>query len=210
MFDQLVMQNFIHQLGLTFNCVLLFYQMHTLLCRNKQLPAWRLAVAGLRVAYNMLQFPTRGPFPAEIRLTEVTAEIVYDQESVSYRPGENSGRQRHSRLYVTVSCRVLPLLQRQVWLELPGRRGGAGLGLVAATPVRGLPAQPRPPDSGAAPLPRPRQPCLPLGRVARHRSARPPAVQPGHLGAARQSVVDRNIIRNGNLEKICVGKADKA
>ena len=86
--------------------------MPTKLCRNKQLPAWRLAVAGLRVAYNMLQFPTRGPFPAEIRLTEGTAEIVYDQESISYRPGENSGRQRRNLALVTVSCRFLPLLQR--------------------------------------------------------------------------------------------------
>ena len=62
--------------------------------RNKQLPAWRLAVAALRVAYNMTQCPTRGPHPAEIRITdtaEITAEITYDQKSISYRPGENSG-----------------------------------------------------------------------------------------------------------------------
>ena len=34
--------------------------------RNKQVPAERLAIAGLAVAYNMEQYPTNGPFPTQI------------------------------------------------------------------------------------------------------------------------------------------------
>ena len=37
---------------------------------NKQLPAQRLAIAGLSVAYQMPEFPSHGPFPNNVKLTK--------------------------------------------------------------------------------------------------------------------------------------------
>lgn len=49
--------------------------------RNKQVPAERLAIAGLAVAYNMEQYPTNGPFPTQInRAEEDVIVLEFDQE----------------------------------------------------------------------------------------------------------------------------------
>merc|ERR1712038_2121300 len=62
---------------------------------NKQLTAYRLAVAGLSIAYQMPQFPSRGPFPTNIRVIDmidgIHIEVTYDEDPISYMPGENSG-----------------------------------------------------------------------------------------------------------------------
>ena len=64
---------------------------------NKQLTAYRLAVAGLSIAYQMSQFPSRGPFPTEIKFIDMNddgniyIEVTYDEDPISYIPEENSG-----------------------------------------------------------------------------------------------------------------------
>ena len=62
---------------------------------NKQLPAHRLAIAGLSVAYKKPEFPSRGPFPKNFQVNKVDAvtyvDIRYDEDPIFYLPGENSG-----------------------------------------------------------------------------------------------------------------------
>ena len=63
--------------------------------KNKQLTAQRLAVAGLSIAYQMSNFPSKGPFPRNIAVKKtnvaVHVRIRYDENPISYLPGENSG-----------------------------------------------------------------------------------------------------------------------
>ena len=63
---------------------------------NKQLPAQRLAIAGLSVAYGLSEFPSKGPFPTSFNVTNTenastTVQITYDEDPISYLPEENSG-----------------------------------------------------------------------------------------------------------------------
>lgn len=62
--------------------------------RNKQLPAKRLATAGLNVAYGVFTNPTNGPFPESIAFTLVIdgfdAVIDYNQD-FTWSPIESSG-----------------------------------------------------------------------------------------------------------------------
>ena len=63
--------------------------------KNKQLPAKRLGIAGLNVAYGMKQFSTKGPFPVEISKTRDEEKdvyvITYDEDPIYYKPIDNSG-----------------------------------------------------------------------------------------------------------------------
>ena len=63
---------------------------------NKQLPAQRLAIAGLSIAYGLPNYPSKGPFPTNFEIIEtetggVIVQIEYDEDPISYKPGENSG-----------------------------------------------------------------------------------------------------------------------
>ena len=63
---------------------------------NKQLPAQRLAIAGLSIAYGLPNFPSKGPFPMNFEIIEteiggVIVQIEYDEDPISYLPVENSG-----------------------------------------------------------------------------------------------------------------------
>ena len=63
---------------------------------NKQLPAQRLAIAGLSIAYGLANFPSKGPFPMNFEIIEkeiggVIVQIRYDEDPISYLQGENSG-----------------------------------------------------------------------------------------------------------------------
>ena len=63
---------------------------------NKQLPAQRLAIAGLSIAYGLPNFPSKGPFPTNFEIIEtetggVIVQIEYDEDPISYLPVENSG-----------------------------------------------------------------------------------------------------------------------
>ena len=61
----------------------------------KELPAKRLGIAGLNVAYRMRDFPANGPFPANFTVNKfkynTQIEITYDETPISYSPRENSG-----------------------------------------------------------------------------------------------------------------------
>ena len=46
--------------------------------RNKQLPAKRLAIAGLNVAYGLTEFPTNGPFPTLLDVNQLANGIQID------------------------------------------------------------------------------------------------------------------------------------
>ena len=61
--------------------------------RNKQLTAYRLAVAGLSIAYQQPSFPSRGPFPRSFLITPgiTHVQVRYDEDPIAYLPGENSG-----------------------------------------------------------------------------------------------------------------------
>ena len=43
---------------------------------KKQLPAKRLAIAGLSVAYQMTDFPAHGPFPTNFEIERLTGSIL--------------------------------------------------------------------------------------------------------------------------------------
>ena len=62
---------------------------------NKQLPAHRLAIAGLSVAYQLPGIPSQGPFPKHLNIirteTASYAQVRYNEDPISYIPGENSG-----------------------------------------------------------------------------------------------------------------------
>ena len=61
--------------------------------RNKQLTAERLSIAGLSVAYQKSEFPSKGPFPTNIEVINdgTHVRIRYDEDPISYFPMENSG-----------------------------------------------------------------------------------------------------------------------
>ena len=54
--------------------------------RNKQLPSFRLATAGLNVAYGLKEYPDSGPKPTRVEFEpsedqqEIQAEVLYDQD----------------------------------------------------------------------------------------------------------------------------------
>jgi len=60
---------------------------------NKQTPALRLAMAGLNVAYGYSKYPTRGPWPSNMKLDDRkdAVLITYDQAITYNTDGEMSG-----------------------------------------------------------------------------------------------------------------------
>ena len=63
--------------------------------RNKQLPSFRLATAGLNVAYGLTSYPSNGPFPeawnlAHIENDLIQVDISYDK-SFTWNPVESEG-----------------------------------------------------------------------------------------------------------------------
>ena len=62
--------------------------------RNKQTPSRRLAVAGLKIAYNLKEFPYKGPSPVSVDVTmlddKIRVDISYD-EDFTWNPIESEG-----------------------------------------------------------------------------------------------------------------------
>ena len=91
--------------------------------KNKQLPAKRLGIAGLNVAYGMKQFPTMGPFPVDVTVSEEGGNklvaITYDESRIQYNPHENSGFFLCCGAGGSSTCRGDELIPAENWNLIP-------------------------------------------------------------------------------------------